>query len=73
MAFRIQENAMRDITSITISLASPDDILTRSYGGLQNRKQLIIVLSALKRTDFSAKKYSGPRVTGNVSAASIKE
>ncbi len=32
MAFRIQENAMRDITSITISLASPDDILTRSYG-----------------------------------------
>src|SRR5512146_376654 len=32
MAFRIQENAMRDISSITISLASPDDILTRSYG-----------------------------------------
>ena len=32
MAFRIQENAMRDINSITISLASPDDILTRSYG-----------------------------------------
>jgi len=32
MAFRIQENAMRDINSITISLASPDDILSRSYG-----------------------------------------
>jgi DNA-directed RNA polymerase subunit beta' len=32
MAFRIQENAMRDITSLTISLASPDDILSRSYG-----------------------------------------
>ena len=32
MPFRIQENAMRDINSITISLASPDDILSRSYG-----------------------------------------
>jgi len=32
MAFRIQENAMRDIVSLTISLASPDDILSRSYG-----------------------------------------
>ena len=32
MPYRIQENAMRDITSITISLASPDDILSRSYG-----------------------------------------
>ena len=32
MAFRIQENAMKDINSITISLASPDDILTRSHG-----------------------------------------
>ena len=32
MAFRIQENAMRDINSLTISLASPDDILSRSYG-----------------------------------------
>ena len=29
MAFRIQENAMRDINSITISLASPDDILNK--------------------------------------------
>jgi DNA-directed RNA polymerase subunit beta' len=32
MAFRVQENAMRDISSITIGLASPDDILSRSYG-----------------------------------------
>ena len=32
MAFRIQEHAMMDIDSITISLASPDDILSRSYG-----------------------------------------
>jgi DNA-directed RNA polymerase subunit beta' len=32
MAFRIQENAMKDINSITISLASPDDILSRSNG-----------------------------------------
>jgi|YelNatPaOPRAMG01_1025707.scaffolds.fasta_scaffold03091_10 DNA-directed RNA polymerase subunit beta' len=32
MPYRIQENAMRDINSITISLASPDDILSRSYG-----------------------------------------
>ena len=32
MPYRVQENAMRDITSITISLASPDDILSRSYG-----------------------------------------
>ena len=32
MPYRVQENAMRDINSITISLASPDDILTRSYG-----------------------------------------
>ncbi|OGU75032.1 MAG: DNA-directed RNA polymerase subunit beta' [Ignavibacteria bacterium RBG_16_34_14] len=32
MAFRIQENAMRDIISLTIGLASPDDILSRSYG-----------------------------------------
>ncbi|MCH7962820.1 MAG: DNA-directed RNA polymerase subunit beta' [Bacteroidetes bacterium] len=32
MAFRTQENAMKDISSITISLASPDDILSRSHG-----------------------------------------
>ncbi len=32
MPFRVQENAMRDINNITISLASPDDILSRSYG-----------------------------------------
>lgn len=32
MAFRPQENAMKDINSLTISLASPDDILSRSYG-----------------------------------------
>jgi DNA-directed RNA polymerase subunit beta' len=32
MPYRVQENAMRDISSITISLASPDDILSRSYG-----------------------------------------
>jgi DNA-directed RNA polymerase subunit beta' len=32
MAFRIQENAMREIRSLTIGLASPDDILSRSYG-----------------------------------------
>ena len=32
MPYRIQENAMRDISTITISLASPDDILSRSYG-----------------------------------------
>ncbi len=32
MAYRNQENAMRDINNITIGLASPDDILSRSYG-----------------------------------------
>jgi DNA-directed RNA polymerase subunit beta' len=32
MFYRVQENAMRDLKSITISLASPDDILSRSYG-----------------------------------------
>ena len=32
MAFRIQENAMKDIHSITVSLASPDAILSRSHG-----------------------------------------
>jgi len=32
MAFRVQENAMKDIESITISLASPDNILSRSHG-----------------------------------------
>ncbi len=32
MPYRVQENAMRDINSITISLASPDDVLSRSYG-----------------------------------------
>ncbi len=32
MPYRVQENAMKDIASITISLASPDDILSRSYG-----------------------------------------
>ena len=29
MAFRIQENAMRNINNITIGLASPDDILIK--------------------------------------------
>ncbi len=32
MPLRVQENAMRDINSIRIGLASPDDILSRSYG-----------------------------------------
>jgi DNA-directed RNA polymerase subunit beta' len=32
MPYRVQENAARDINNITISLASPDDILSRSYG-----------------------------------------
>ena len=32
MPYRVQENAMRDINNITVSLASPDDILSRSYG-----------------------------------------
>lgn len=32
MPFRVQENAMREIHSLTIGLASPDDILSRSYG-----------------------------------------
>lgn len=32
MSFRIQENAMKDIQTLTISLASPDDILSRSFG-----------------------------------------
>ncbi len=32
MPFRVQENAMREIRSLTIGLASPDDILSRSYG-----------------------------------------
>jgi len=32
MVYRIQEHAMMDIETITISLASPDDILSRSYG-----------------------------------------
>ena len=32
MPYRVQENAMRDINNITISLASPDEILSRSYG-----------------------------------------
>ncbi len=32
MPYRIQENAMKSINSITISLASPDDILSRSHG-----------------------------------------
>jgi DNA-directed RNA polymerase subunit beta' len=32
MPFRIQENAMREINTITVGLASPDDILSRSYG-----------------------------------------
>ncbi len=32
MSYRVQENAMRDIASITVSLASPDDILSRSFG-----------------------------------------
>ncbi|MGE5497905.1 MAG: DNA-directed RNA polymerase subunit beta' [Syntrophothermus sp.] len=32
MPYRIQENAMKSINSITISLASPDAILSRSHG-----------------------------------------
>ncbi|MGE5362509.1 MAG: DNA-directed RNA polymerase subunit beta' [Bacteroidota bacterium] len=32
MPYRIQENAMKPINSITIGLASPDDILSRSHG-----------------------------------------
>lgn len=32
MPYRMQENAMKSINSITIGLASPDDILSRSHG-----------------------------------------
>jgi DNA-directed RNA polymerase subunit beta' len=32
MAFKLQENLLKDINSITLSLASPDDILNRSHG-----------------------------------------
>ncbi len=32
MPYRIQENAMLDINNITVGLASPDDILSRSHG-----------------------------------------
>ncbi|MFA6979890.1 MAG: DNA-directed RNA polymerase subunit beta' [Ignavibacteriaceae bacterium] len=32
MSFRNQENTVREITNITITLASPDDILSRSHG-----------------------------------------
>ncbi|MDP1994978.1 MAG: hypothetical protein Q8K40_07000, partial [Ignavibacteria bacterium] len=32
MSFRNQENTSREITNITITLASPDDILSRSHG-----------------------------------------
>lgn len=32
MSFRIQENPIKEITSITITLASPDDIISRSRG-----------------------------------------
>jgi len=32
MSFRIQENQLKEITSITITLASPDDIISRSRG-----------------------------------------
>ncbi|MGE5429717.1 MAG: DNA-directed RNA polymerase subunit beta' [Syntrophomonadaceae bacterium] len=32
MPYRIQENAMKSINTITIGLASPDDILSRSHG-----------------------------------------
>lgn len=32
MSFRNQENTVREITNITITLASPDDILARSHG-----------------------------------------
>lgn len=32
MSFRNQENVLKDITSITITLASPDDTLARSHG-----------------------------------------
>lgn len=32
MAFRVQDNTLKNISSIVISLASPDDILSRSHG-----------------------------------------
>ncbi len=32
MAFKVQENFIKDINYITLSLASPDDILNRSHG-----------------------------------------
>ncbi|HRI46023.1 MAG TPA: DNA-directed RNA polymerase subunit beta' [Ignavibacteriaceae bacterium] len=32
MSYRNQENVLKDINSITITLASPDDILSRSHG-----------------------------------------
>ena len=57
MPFKIQENAMRDINNITISLASPDDILSRSHGEVTKPETINYRSSDLKKTACSVKKY----------------
>ena len=59
--------------SIKIGLASPDKIRSWSYGEVKKPETIITAHSSPKRTDCSAKGYSGPRRTGSATAANIKE
>ena len=64
--FSVHNNAntgvtnIRNLKSIQITIASPENIREWSYGEVKNRKRLTIVLSNLKGTVFSALKFSDP-------------
>ncbi len=73
MTFRVQENAMRNIDNITIGLASPDDILSRSHGEVTKPETINYRSFRPEKDGLFCEKIFGPTVIGNVSAVSIKE
>ena len=64
MAFRVQENAMKDIDSITISLASPDDILSRSHGEVTKPETINYRSFRPEKDGLFCEKIFGPTYQG---------
>lgn len=66
---------MENITfeSIKIGLASPEQIREWSYGEVKKPETINYRTLKPEKKDFSAKRFSDPQRTGNVTAESIKE
>lgn len=70
MPFTSQETAKKSFSKITISLASPDMILSRSHGEV-TKPETINYRSFRKKTVCFARRFSVPFAIGNAIAGSI--